>query len=310
MPSAIALPPAFADLPVQFVRRVSDVEYSSECPECGGTVHRDGEWPDRFRMFTSGHQRAWCRRCGLFKWADQLSDTAPPTATELDAWRTQQAEREEARRRSAELALANLRDSEQWEVYYQQLDVNGRAYWTERGIPARWIDFWQLGWNPQSRWGPPTATIPLFGADWQVLNVKHRLIGNDTPGGKYRYELHGLPAPLFRSDPGASLTGHVVAVEGEVKAAVVKVTLNDATNVVGLPGATPPQSTLTELQEAERVTLIMDPGAELEAERIACALGNERCRVLIPHTKIDDGILASKMTGHELHMLLAQAGRC
>ena len=258
-------------------------------------------------MFLEGHPRAWCRRCGFFKWADQLSDREPPSKAELEIWREAQIEREEARKRSAQLALKNLRDSQLWEDYYAQLDVQGRAYWTGRGIPPAWQDFWQLGWNPQSRWGPPTATIPLFNDKWDLLNIKHRLVGNDTPGGKYRYELHGLDPPIFRAEPAEPLEGHIYVIEGEIKAAVVKVTLNDRSLVVGLPSASPSENIVNEFKGATHITLVMDPGAELEAERLVGLLSANRCVILIPPLKIDDGILAGKLTATELRLLLAGA---
>ncbi len=304
MPHKAPLPAAFGSVSVQYVQQVATHEYSSECVECGGDVHQNGEWPDRMRWFTDNHPRAFCRRCGYFAWADQITGAETPSIADLARFRQEQTEREEARKRSAEQALKLLRDGARWECYHQQLDTASREWWQGRGIPKAWQDFWQLGWNPQSRWGLPTATIPLFGPDWQVENVKHRLIGNDAAGQKYRYELHGLPAPLFRTDPGAPLTGQVIVVEGEIKAAVVKVTLDDNTTVIGLPGATPPQSAVKQLQEAD-VILIMDPGAEHEAAELAKKI--PRCRVLIPAMKIDDGVLQCHMTARELRSTLAQA---
>ena len=306
MTRAVPLPPQFATLTVQYVQRVSDTEYCSECPECGGEVHRNGEWPDRLRIFTGGNPRIWCRRCNLFKWADQLDDSQAPSRQDLEAWRKEQVQREEARKRSAELALANLRDSQRWARYYAQLEGTGREYWRGRGIPNAWQDYLQLGWQEQSRWGMPTATIPLFNQEWDVLNIKHRLI-NAEGSGKYRYELHGLSPPLFRTEPDAMLDGHVVAVEGEIKAAVVKVTLDDNTCVVGLPGSTPPQSIAEQLGQAERVTLVMDPGEDEHAAKLAWQIGRGKCRLLIPPVKIDDGILAAKMDGKQVKRLLGQA---
>lgn len=304
MPHEVPAPEVFATLKLRFVQQVSHTEYSAACPECGGDVHQGGELPDRFRIFLDGRPRAWCRRCSYFVWPDQANGGAKPDPAQIERWRHDQIAREEARKRSAEQALKLLRDGARWECYHQQLDVTAREWWQGRGIPRAWQDFWQLGWNPQSRWGTPTATIPLFGPDWQVENVKHRLIGNDAVGQKYRYELHGLPAPLFRTDPAVPLTGQVIVVEGEIKAAVVKVTLDDNTTVVGLPGATPPQSAVSQLQEAD-VTLIMDPGAEHEAAELAKKLPH--CRVLIPAMKIDDGVLQCRMTAKELRSTLAQA---
>ncbi len=316
MPRRSELPAVFGKLcaQLQYVQQVSNVEYSAECPACGGTVHQDGEWPDRLRIFMGTKPRCWCRRCNHFAWADEINGQQMPKKEDLEQWRQEQIRREEERKRSAELALANLRKYEVWERYYNQLPGAGEAYWLKRGIPHGWQAFWWLGWNPDSWWNCPTATIPIFDQQRQVCNIKHRLIGNDVQGQKYRYQLHGLPAPLWLADPEAPLTGAIVAVEGEVKAMVVKVTLDDSTTVVGLPGTSPGAAVIQQLKQAERVTLVLDPGTELAengepsvAQRLVTAIGTKHCRLLIPGMKIDDAVLASSMTRFDLRHTLAQA---
>ena len=311
MPRPATLPPAFGSLchGLQYVQHVSDIEYSAECPECGGIVHPNNEFPDRFRLFLDGHPRAWCRRCGYFVWADQVDkDASPPTPQALDQWRKEQVAREEARKRSAELALTNLRKRETWRIYYDQLGPMGRAYWAKRGISWAWQDWWRLGWQPESRWGVPTATIPIFGYQWEAQNIKHRLIGVTEVGGKYRYELYGQQQALFLCNPEKPLGGHVIVVEGEIKAAVTFATLDDSkVNMVGLPGATPGQHIVEQFAECDKITLVLDPGAEKHARQLAKQLGKKRCRVLTPPMKIDDGILAAQMTGQDVRRLLNQA---
>lgn len=307
------LPPIFGKLnaKLHYVQRVSDVEYSAECPVCGGTIHPDGEWPDRLRIFADNKPRIWCRRCNHFAWLDELNGDAPSaTKEDLEKWRKEQTEREEARRRSAETAIAFLRKSEVWEEYYSSLGLVGRQYWEQRGISRDWQDFWRLGYQPMSRWGLPSATIPLFDHAWQAVNVKHRLIGNNEPGQKYRYELSHIPAPLFRCLPATDLGGHVVAIEGEIKAMVVFAVIgDDKMAVVGLPGANPGQHIVSTFDKAEQITLVLDPGAEAAAEKLAKQLGQQRCRVLIPMMKIDDAILSAKMSAFDVKHLLAQARR-
>jgi hypothetical protein len=74
MPREAPLPPQWACLEgrVRYVQRHSAVEYSSSCPQCGGDVHKDKSWPDRFRLFIDGKPRAWCRQCGLRAFPDQF----------------------------------------------------------------------------------------------------------------------------------------------------------------------------------------------------------------------------------------------
>lgn len=312
MPRRAELPPPFSDLnlKLQFIQQVSPTEYSAECLECGGTIHQDGEWPDRLRIFVGEHGRVWCRRCNLFKWADQVNGAEPPTRQDLEKWRQEQIRREEERKRSAELALANLRKGEVWKRYCNQLAGAGEEYWRGRGIPQAWQGFWGLGWEPHSQWSCPTATIPIFDPNYQVLNIKHRLIGTDASGQKYRYQLHGLPAPLWLADPEAPLVDHIVAIEGEIKAMVVKLTLDDNSTVVGLPGATPSTATVDQLRKADRVTLVLDPGAEEQAKKLSDALGGKRVKVLIPHGKVDDMIIANQMNSYDVKVLLKQAAHC
>ncbi len=315
-----ALPEPFRGLAgrVSHVRRASNKEYSSSCPQCGGSVHQNGEAPDRFRMFVDDHPTAWCRRCNYLYFPDMADGYQKPDMTRLEQWRADQERRELERKRSAELALANLRHAETWRRYYEALDLTpGRAYWRTRGVPDAWQDYWALGWadnhwtftlDDGSTRAVSAATIPLFDAQWEVLNVKHRLIDPPAGNGKYRAEISGQPAQPFLCNPTATLTGPVLAVEGEVKSMICAVTL-DGTElpIIGLPGSTPAPHIIAMLKDAERVTLVLDPGAEKAAHDLASAIGRRKCRVLIPPAKIDDMLLASHMTAYDLKMLLKQA---
>jgi len=301
---------------LRYVQRVSATEYSASCPDCGGDVHRDGSWPDRFRLFADSHPTAWCRRCGVLRFPDQADGAHRLSAAELGQFRREQIEREEARKRSAERALQHLRDDGVWQRYHQALDGQARAYWRGRGIPDDWQDFWSLGWHEQyavrgaggELVNTPAATIPLFGADGQVLNVKLRLIDPPDDAGKYRYLVAGQPHPPFLTNYHVPLTGHVVAIEGELKAAVTYIAIGDhAAAVIGLPGASPAHHIVEQLAEAERVTLVMDPGAEQQAAKLATEIGPRRTRVLILPHKIDDIILATKATPAMVRRWIGQA---
>lgn len=195
------------------------------------------------------------------------------------------------------------------------MNADGRSYWRGRGIPESLQDYWKLGWIDEyilqfrgDSYMGQSATIPIFGASWQPVNVKHRLLHTPENAGKYRYELRGQPQPLYLCNPDLALSGQVFAIEGEIKAMVTWLTLdNRETAVVGLPGTNPSQEAAEQLAEAERITLVMDPGAEDAAMRLANTLGAKRCRVLITPQKIDDAILAIKPTKRELHNLLRTA---
>lgn len=312
------LPPAFRALEgrIRYVRQVSRTEYSASCPQCGGDMHQDGEWPDRFRMFDDGHPTGWCRRCSFTWYPDMADGYAPPTLEQMEKWRQERIQAEEARKRSAEMALEHLRKENIWLRYHQALDDAARRYWQQRGIPADYQDYWKLGWDNAhtffvrgERYITPSATIPVFDADKQLVNIKHRLIHEPADGGKYRYEIAGQGQPLYLTRPGRPVQGHVVAVEGEIKSMVVRATVGEWDNlcIVGLPGTNPSPDIVAELATAERVTLVMDPGARVAAWDLTGKIGREKCRVLIPPVKIDDGILAGHLTAREVRALLRNA---
>jgi hypothetical protein len=74
MNRTVSLPPEFSELngKVDFVIKRGHNEYSSSCPQCGGFVHQDGSYPDRFRLFiaseATGKPLGWCRSCGFTFW--------------------------------------------------------------------------------------------------------------------------------------------------------------------------------------------------------------------------------------------------
>lgn len=310
MPREARLPPVFADYSPRYTQRVSETEWSSTCPACGGDVHPDGEWPDRCRWFTRGKIVGWCRQCHSLFWPGKH-----PNLEGLETWRKEQEAREEQRKRSAERALEGLRRERFWLRYHEEMGDTGREYWERRGVPRSFQDWWQLGYCQDrsfylsgQNYITDSATIPIFAPGWKAHNVKHRLIEAPSNHGKYRYELRSQRYSLWHANPELGLSGSVCAVEGEIKAMVVFAKLDDAaTNVVGLPGATLSKEMLALFDDVERVTLVMDPDARKQAWAIVKRLGRKRCRVLIPPMKIDDGIIASHMTKRELGALMRTA---
>lgn len=312
-----SLPPAFARFSgqVHYVQRVSDTEYSSSCPACGGEQHPGGEWPDRCRWFDDSRPRGWCRRCGKIFWPD--ADTKPDPVA-LERWRKEQIQREEARKRSAELALANLAEHRIWERYHEQLTEHSRLLWRRRGVCDSLQDYWQLGydqahpfWRDGHEFQAETLTIPIFGQNWSPLNIKHRLIDPPVDYSKYRYELSGVTdGLLWRADPDDDLSGHVIAIEGEIKAMVTAERGGTKDwEIVGLPGTNPAPAIVSQLRSADRVTIVMDPGAKAAGVRLANAIGIKRCWMLsLPH-KIDDGIIAANMSQREIVTMLRGAVR-
>ena len=311
------LPPEWQCLEgkVHHVQQVSAKEYCCTCPTCGGSVHQSGEWPDRCRLFVDDHPTLFCRRCGLVAYPDQFGDGqwTPPTPQELEAFRQKREESEAARLRSAERALTHLRDTKLWEQYAEMSGERGRQWWEGRGIPYPFQVLWNFGWDYDlSRWGCASATIPLFDRAGECVNIKHRL--EDDSKGRYRYNITG-EAPLFLCDPDVSLENHIIAVEGEVKAAVTYITLdNPNACIVGLPGLNPSQSITDTLAQADRVTLVLDPESDRPgkdgwsaAGKLVKAVGRDKCKLLVPPSKVDDGLLASQSDRWDMRRLLRQA---
>jgi len=308
-----SLPAIFVQYNVQvrYIQRVSDTEWSSTCHHCQGEVHPGGELPDRCRWFTRGKNLGWCRRCGGLFWPD--GDKLSPA--QLTQWREEQKHREQERKRSAERAMKHLRHEALWKRYHQALSEQSRDHWRKRGVSDSMQDYWQLGWK--DRWTfpqpngslhhTPSLTIPIFGQGWAISNVKHRLISPPEKRSKYIYEVRGQGAPLFLCQPDKALEGQIIAVEGEIKSMVCQLHLGAAELVVGLPGAAPGKLAIGQLSKADRVTLIMDPGSEEQADQLAGKIGRQRCRILVTPVKIDDGILAGNLTQCELQGLLRSA---
>jgi len=310
----VDLPNVFTPLrgQVRFVRRHSATEYSSTCPKCKDIGHSGSEVPDRFRLFVDEHPLGWCRKCGYIWFPDSGDPSKPqPSLAQIEAWRKEQVEREEARKRSAEHALELLRESAFWERLHNQMGEVGSAYWRKCGISDGWQNFWMLGWIRGRAFGGITcdaASIPIFGAGWQIKQIKYRLM--DEGKGRYRYEPSGVEAMPFLCDPDADYSGHVMACEGEKKAAVVFSALGDGkAATIGMPGTNPGQPTLDLLKNAYRVTLIMDPDAREAAWNICKQIGTKKCNVFIPTErmgKIDDFVNREHPSAHELYWLIRQ----
>ena len=309
------LPPVFAQYQshVQYVQKVGHSKWTSSCPACLGSVHSDGEWPDRCVWFLDEKPLGACMRCGKLFWPDAAPDWKPPTPAELEQWRQKRETEQAARLRSAERALAHLRDTKLWEKYAEMAGDRGRTWWEGRGIPYPFQVLWNFGWDHDlSRWGCASATIPLFDQAGECVNIKHRL--EDDSKGRYRYNING-EAPLWLADPDISLENHIIACEGEIKAAVGYVTLDDpAACIVGLPGLNPSQSIIDTLSQAERVTLILDPDSDTpgddgwsRAGRLVKAIGRRSTSLLIPPGKVDDALLAAKADRWDMRRLVGQA---
>jgi len=305
------LPPVFAQYQsqVQYIQKVGHSKWTSNCPACLGGVHPDGELPNRCVWFHDDKPLGFCFRCGKTFWPDAAPDWTPPTAEELATWQREREAEQEGRLRSAQLALENLSSQNLWAQYNSMMSDRERQWWRFRGIPDSFQNMWGMGWS----YDRDAASIPIFGPGYELRNIKYRL--TDTTKGKYRYHVTGLPAPMWLADPDVSMENHVIAIEGEAKAATTYVVLDEpGVCIVGLPGLSPPPSITDTLAKADRVTLVLDPGSDKPGAdgwspvgKLVKAIGRQRCKVLITPMKIDDGILAAELGPCEIKTMLGAA---
>jgi hypothetical protein len=243
--------------------------------------------------------------------ADQFGEGRIPTIEESLEWNRRQQAKEDARRRSAERALANLRAEEAWLRWHKEMGEPEKDAWLARGVPLSWQAFWRLGYQHQKPLGSEltsdTLTIPVFGNDWKLLNVKHRILEpNGT--GKYRYEISGQGSPLFLTDPNYPLQGKVIVIEGEIKAMVLCATLADQSlRIVGLPGKSPSSDAVKGLLSADEVLYIADPGASDDMTKLAASMPKVPARLIESPLKLDDAIVDGVLSAGDVRELLRHA---
>lgn len=309
-------PPEFDQIGLQsdkFIRAAPD-EWHGPCPKCGGN--------DRFVIFTDREYPSWnwfCRQCHPDTgWLDELRpeikqhnhNLSPQERRQMAEKRALEAERrlqEEIRR--AQAALAELREARSWEIYHRQMEERGRLLWKKRGVPEEFQTYWELGWTrPGQVFQQETLSIPVWGYNRKVYNVKHRLLGIEK--GKYIQEKRGVPARPFICD-SEKTDGALLLVEGEIKSMVAFIEMDtNKLQVAGLPGVTPSRDTLAMFANFEPVYLLLDPDAyPARAVKVAELLGKKRVRLLELPDKVDDLIVAGMLRKPDLITLMKTARR-
>lgn len=214
-------------------------------------------------------------------------------------------QREEARRKELQAEQKHL-------AYHQSMSDYFIDLWVKRGIDESWQGFFSVGacsdFVINDGWHTPTLTIPIFGTDYQVLNIKHRLLNPQNPKDKYRPEKRGLGAfpPLF-AFPDKGYDGSVTfVVEGEIKAMVTATITPDSDwQFIGVPGRSQ-YKPLVEKLFGKNVIVIPDPGAEKDAAEFCRAV---KGRWLPLPEKVDDMIVTHGFDGQWLVQLEKQARR-
>lgn len=324
MSNEATLPPEFSPLSdrVQYVQRKNDNEFSSSCPRCGGSIHPDGSWPDRFVMWRSSKSPKYygtplgaCLRghCG-YKWSPQKED-ANWSAEELAEFRARAAETEAAFVAETERRLQELSqkiETEQQYVRYNNAAMdndNVVAYWESRGVPHVWqlhlfcgyIDDYPVT-GRLSHYRSPAYTMPVFSESKRVENIKIRVANpkddNDRYRNLYKSGCQHLYNPNYQNPPRS----HVLLMEGEIKSIVAcaygGVDTNKVT-VYGVQSKEPERRLLNKLKGFDAVYIALDPdaykrnfyydlrtgerkGTHIAAIEVARKVGFERARFVVP----------------------------
>jgi len=327
------------------LKKVAAHEWAGPCPVCGGR--------DRFRVSDRGWFCRKCtgEKWGdladftklAFGWT--LRDTLKnfnldrrASPEELASLEAERKRREDEQRRAEQeaqaLVHAQLTSSPDWWTYYQNVKniPEARAMWNKRGLSDTWIDYYRLGYCPARRFtsgdehfDSASLTIPYFrptftqnpegGADvtWQVVQMKHRLLSDDTPGGKYRPHMAGAGNHLFYTDlHQRNVYGDLLIVEGEIKAMVTWAAmwagedcLFPNLTVIGIPGQSWRTDFLDQFNLADRVFICLDPDATSSARKLAERIG-DKAKVLLLPDKIDDLLNIGVLDGFKLFELMVR----
>ena len=307
MPTTDTLPPEFDKIAglVSYVHRKNANEYSSSCPQCHGEIHKNGEFPDRFVLFRVGRYGfplGFCRKCGY-----RFTDKARlPSQQEVDEWRQYQIGVEKSRIEAAKRSLEILQSDRVWEQFHAHNNEYSMQMFAGWGIEKFWIDYLKLGLIPdytvksgEEYYHSPGVTIPIWGAESKVQNVKIRVTNPRHDRDRYRNLYPMGQSFLFIPRHEEPLKGVGILVEGEKKAIVLEQTLdNPKARVVGLQTKTPAPELFSQLKEFDRIYLWLDPdahgkenGKESAVEYCTRIIGKERTLIVDCPVKLDDGII-------------------
>lgn len=213
--------------------------------------------------------------------------------------------KEEARRKELQAEQKHL-------DYHRNMTDYFIGEWLKRGLNESWQGFFSVGscadFVINDGWHTPTLTIPIYGVDYQVLNIKHRLLNPQNPKDKYRPEKSGLGAfPPMITFPDIGYEGNITwVIEGEIKAMVTAtITPEGSWQFIGVPGRNQ-YKTLIEKLQGHNVIVVPDPGAEQDAYAFCKAVNG---RWLTLPEKIDDLIISQQYDAQWLKAIEKQSRR-
>ena len=265
----------------------------SGCPECGDGGK--GSRSDRFRLFTDGSPRYWCRKCGFQGFVDEINGT-PWRDLDTHERRRRMISAEIRKREEAEkqakirkAALRELRSSNAAAEYHRALRLSPRGlnYWFGEGFTSDTIQRFQLGYCeecpmdiPEHR---PSVTIPVYSGG-KLFDIRHRIL-DASNSDKYRPHLPNLPMVLFNADNLFSDSWYILIVEGEKKSMMAS---QQGWVNVGIMGVHKfPEDTLVLFAPFRKVIVALDPDAWSESQRIAGLFGKRGVARKLPD-KLDD----------------------
>jgi hypothetical protein len=304
-------------------------EYRSHCPIHGGQngtafVVWDDGGKQKWRCYTDvcgfgdiiDFIKVWQKKNFVdavrFLGGDTFFD--PEEMKRLADERHQRAVRErEAAQKIEEARRKELRSEEKHLFYHNNMTQFFVDEWLKRGLDESWQGFWNLGGCPDfvvnDTWHTPTLTIPIVDEQFEVLNIKHRLLNPPKPGDKYRPERPGLGKfPYFMAYPDLGYDkGDVYWIlEGEIKAAVTAtITPESGWQFIGVPG----KSQYTELVgklNGKNVIVVPDPDAGKETAEFCRAVNARYIRL---PGKVDDMVVEHGYDGDWLRGIEKQARR-
>lgn len=330
------------------LRKVAAHEWAGACPRCGGKdrLHVNEQKGFFCRQCTGAEHWGDVADYNALALGWTLRDTLRNMGLDRKATPEEIAAMDRARQERRQAAYAaeqeqhaavhqQLTAAADWKTYHDNLNhyPQAREMWNRRGLSDRWIDYYKLGYSPSRTFSngdtsfqSPSLTIPYFrpvytqhpdgGAvvSWRLVQLKHRLLMEDAPGGKYRPHLAGAGNQLFYTDVCEQAPAtNILIVEGEIKAMVTWAALWDGEeclfprlSVIGIPGASWRAELLEPIRQAQRVWIILDPDVTTNARKLAAWVGSAARVVLLPD-KIDDLLNAGIIDGCKLLEVMESA---
>ena len=300
------------------------------CPIHGGLnesafsiFHKDGR--DYWKCWTGDcgagdaidFVRAWqgvdFKGACAFLGGDVVSDPVAMEASAKARLERAKIEHEEARQKM-EARRAELQVAQMHLYYHETMKDWARLEWVRRGIDESYQGLWTLGGCDDKaimykgvEYHTPTITIPLVDEQYNLLNIKHRLINPPKPNDKYRPDKDGLGTfPPFIAYPDVGYKGDLIWImEGEIKAMVTATISPEAGwQFIGVPGQDAYDKLPIDLLIGKNVIVVPDPNAELKAWNFAKKIG---ARFLMTPDKIDDLINENQYSGDWLSAMSKQA---